>query len=447
MSVSLPLYKPAPAISTGAAAPWFHVIEGSRPVAFLVGGSRIFEIDGAFAERLVANESLAMDQLRQYEVPRPPRERAGYLAEPASISLNLAQICNLACSYCYADEGRFGGAPRTMSGEVAFRAIDRLVDSAAGRRVTVGFIGGEPFLHRELMYRSVAYGTRRAAESSTPIAFSVATNGTLLDADDVALLRAHDFAVSVSMDGGEEIHDRHRPGRRGSGSHARALAAIAPLLDSPGRARVAARATVTRDDLAVADRVGALLEKGFLEVGVSPARSGPDPSLILRGEDWPRLLDAMRVAAEADIHRMRARGESSLRFSNFAIALKEIHRGSCRPLPCGSARSYVSVGADGRYYSCHRTIGVKEFELGDVDSGLSATLREHFVHTRDVDLQEPCRGCWARYLCGGGCHAEVASNGREGCDYIRGWLEFCLARYNELLETAPHLFAEPGEIS
>jgi hypothetical protein len=41
------------------------------------------------------------------------------LPEPAAISLNIAQSCNLSCSYCYADEGRFGGKKRLMPEEVA----------------------------------------------------------------------------------------------------------------------------------------------------------------------------------------------------------------------------------------------------------------------------------------------------------------------------------------
>src|SRR2546426_1054474 len=40
----------------------------------------------------------------------------------------------------------------------------------------------------------------------------------------------------------------------------------------------------------------------------------------------------------------------------------------------------------------------------------------------------------ASYLCGGGCHAEVLSAGRSGCDYIRGWLEYCLEFYDRLLQ-------------
>jgi uncharacterized protein len=427
-----------PQVTSQGAPPWFHLIEGERPLVLLVGASRLFQIEPALAERLLAGQAEALDALRVLEAPRtaPALE----LVEPISLSLNVAQACNLACDYCYADEGRFGGGARQMAGEVALRAIDRVIDAAAGRRVTIGFIGGEPFLHRSLIHECVKYARTRAAEMSVPVSFSIATNGTLLRDDDLALLQTNDFAVSVSLDGDADIHDRHRPRLGGGGSHARALATVAPLLASPGKARVVARATVTRDDLRVSERLTALLDAGFLEVGVSPARTGPDPALVFRSEDWPAFLAEMIRAARGELAHLRANGAGALRFSNLGIALKEIHRGSCRALPCGAGQSYVSLGADGHYYTCHRTIGQPRFELGDLETGPAAGKRRSFLAARDVDLQEPCRTCWARYLCGGGCHAEVMAVGRDGCDYIRGWLEFCLATYSNLLDEFPQLF-------
>ena len=50
---------------------------------------------------------------------------------PLLVELEPLYQCNLACAYCYADEGRFGGAPRRMSAQVARRAVDELLDSAA----------------------------------------------------------------------------------------------------------------------------------------------------------------------------------------------------------------------------------------------------------------------------------------------------------------------------
>jgi len=428
----------------GAPPPAFHLVAGARPLALVVEGSRLYEIDAELALRLDAGEAGAIEELlacgagapglRLAEVAPPPHIHA--------LSLNLAQACNLSCSYCYADEGRFHGAARQMPEAVALAAIDRLLESAGGGRVTVGFIGGEPFLNRSTLHACVAHARARAARLGAAVGFSVTTNGTLLTEADVDLLRDNAFVVTVSLDGDAATHDRHRPDRHGVGSHARALAALGPLLADPGRARVTARATVTRDDLRVAERVGAMLDAGFLEAGVSPARTGPAPELLLCGADWERFLAEMVRAADAELDRVRRLGAGEpLRFSNLGIALQQIHRGSCRPLPCGAAYGYASVSAEGRYYTCHRTLDDPRFALGDLASGPDLEARRRFLAARHVDAQEPCRSCWARYLCGGGCHAEVAAAGRDGCDYVRGWLDHCLRTYVEVAEELPWLLA------
>jgi uncharacterized protein len=38
-------------------------------------------------------------------------------------------------------------------------------------------------------------------------------------------------------------------------------------------------------------------------------------------------------------------------------------------------------------------------------------------------------------LCGGGCHHEVIHRGRPACDYIRGWLHYCLEAWLRLPRT------------
>ena len=62
----------------------------------------------------------------------------------------------------------------------------------------------------------------------------------------------------------------------------------------------------------------------------------------------------------------------------------------------------------------------------------TATRQAEWLAARHVHRQEPCRSCWARYLCGGGCHHEVMRRGRPACDYIRGWLHYCLEAYLRL---------------
>jgi uncharacterized protein len=417
--------------------PRIHLLPGDPPLVFLVEGSRLFETTPEFFEELCSNSEVAeRDVLDMMRVAgHRPAEQA--LPSPTAISLNIAQSCNLSCSYCYADEGRFGGRAAMMSQEVARAAINQLIEDGRGQRVTIGFIGGEPFLNRKLLYWAVEYAVARGKEAGARVGFSITTNGTLLTLEDLDLLRAQSFAVSVSLDGGAEMNDRDRRGRRGESAFELSVERLRPLLQAPGRARIAARATVTRSDLRVLERIEALSEAGFSEVGVSPLRTSPVPGLALEEGDWPVFLDEMVRAAEAELRQLPRQGH--LRFSNLAVAIKQLHVGYCKPLPCGAAASYVSVSARGEYFTCHRTVDDPRYILGNTIQGLSVGSREDFLRARHVDTQQPCRSCWARYLCGGGCHAEVLSAGRSGCDYIRGWLEYCVSAYNKILRESPSL--------
>jgi uncharacterized protein len=423
------------------APPWMHLVPGAKPLVFVVDGSRLYEVSPDLFAGLEAGDETILRKFHEDVHGFGPELDASFedLAEPVSLSLNVAQACNLSCSYCYADEGRFGGPARMMEPELALAAIDRLLAGAGGRRVTVGFIGGEPFLNRRLIHQCVEYARGRGRELKTPVGFSITTNATLLTPADLDLMRRHGFSVSVSLDGVGALNDRHRHDRRGSSSE-RAIEAVRPLLDDAGSAKVAARVTVPRDDLRVLERVEALTSAGFREVGVSPLRSSAEPGLRLQGQDWPAFLAEMIRAAEAEWDRVRHGG--TWQFSNLAIALKELHRGSSRPLPCGAANGYVSLGADGSYFTCHRTIDDPRHQLGNLATGLDREARSRFLKARHVDRQQPCRSCWARYLCGGGCHVEVLAEGRTGCDYILGWLEYCLGLYDKVLTERPDLLPQ-----
>ena len=416
--------------------PWFHLVAGAPPAVLVVPDSMLFDLDDEAFAALSRGDPEALAELRSYV--GPARIESSELPPVTALSLNVAQACNMSCAYCYANEGRFGGTARLMGKDVAFRGIDMLIGDAAGRAVTVGFIGGEPFLNRTLVHDCVNYARAAAARAGIGLRFAVTTNATLLRDEDIRLLRDNRFAVTVSIDGGPP-HNRHRQFHGGRDTATAVASGIAPLLADPGEARVAARATVTRDDLDVVGRIAWLNELGFAEAGVAPVRTSPRDELILRGDDWSVFLQNMIMASRIELDRVSSGGQP--RFSNLWVALREIHRGAARPLPCGSAVSYLSLDANGQFHSCHRTVDTPGFGMGSLENGVEAAARHAFLASRHVDTQEPCASCWARYLCGGGCHAEVAAAGRSGCDYIRGWLDHCLRTYLYVLDRHPILLA------
>lgn len=360
---------------------------------------------------------------------------------PQNLSLNVTAACNLACDYCYAGRGAFGGAQSgAMTTTVGEEAVDTLLAGCDRRSyATVGFLGGEPFLHRRLVHRLVEYVSRRAAAVGQPIGFSVTTNGTLLDDDDVELLRSHRFSVTVSLDGGRSVHDRRRIWLAGQGSWDDAMAHVRPLLAHPGQAEVSARATLTRDDLDLTGRHDALAAEGFRSIGFAPVRVGVG---ALGDSDWPRWLAASVALGERELSVIRGGGDTT--FDNFRVALRRLDAGSSSPYPCGAGGGYASVSTAGQWFACHRAIGDDDYLLGDGDVAVDPARQQRFLEAHHVERVEPCRSCWARYLCSGGCHQEAATRTDAACDAIRGWLEFCLDAYCVVSSERPAWFGRGG---
>ena len=409
---------------------------------FVVDRSRIYDLA---ADALEDEETLA-DLVATLDRAVTPAIDGTPLAPPPlqSLSLNVAQACNLSCGYCYADAGRFGGRARLMPLEVGRRAVDRLIAEAApDSDLLLGFMGGEPFLNRRLIHAIAPYAEARAAESGHAIRFSLTTNGTLIEPDDAALLARHPFQVTVSLDGPAEVHDRQRrlPGDR-DGAYAATRRGL-DLLARHGRPRhLSARVTVTPGTASrLRPTLDHLLGLGFDEVGFAPVLVSPDPRLALGPDDFGRFLAEMVDCGEAALAAIAAGRRYP--FANLEQALFELHRGSHRPYPCGAGAAYLSVSAEGGLYACHRLVDDAGFAFGHIDTGSDRAARARHLAARHVDAAEPCRGCWARYLCGGGCHHEVDRRGRVACDYIRGWLDFCLRAYVELERSAPLYFSDP----
>jgi uncharacterized protein len=429
-------------IAAHPAAPRFHRFgSGAGEHVLIVRHSRIFDLPAETADVFdrgsIDAESLA-EALGASVGAEAPLE-AVVAPTPQSISLNVSSSCNLTCAYCYAARGGFEGKqPEPMAWPVARAAIDRLVASTdPAAPITIGFLGGEPFVNRALIHQAVAYAVDVARQRRLDVRFSVTTNGTLLRADDADLLRTHRFAVTVSIDGGAALQNAQRPAASGKDGFALLRAGTAELLRRPGLARLSARATVTARGLDLEDPFDAILALGFPEVGFSPLRIAREGAGALGDADWPAYLAALVRLARRELAVARSGGP--IRLANLAVALEQLHRGASAPYPCGAGGGYFSVSAAGTWYACHRAIGSPAFELGD-NEGLDAPRRARFLAERHVHSQGACGTCWARYLCSGSCHQEATARTDSSCGFIRGWLDFCLGAYCDLADARPDYF-------
>jgi len=414
----------------------FHVLRGGSGWHLLAAdGSRLFDADADLVERLwsAASEAEVASVLADEGLDGAPRIDDRPLDPPPvhALSLAVAQRCNLGCGYCYAQQGDFGGAAKNMPLDTARRAVELLVEAAApGARLTLAFLGGEPLVNRAVLQGATRHAVDLAARRGVQVTFSITTNGTLVTEADGDFFEEHGFAVTVSLDGPREVHDALRPDRQGRGSFDRTLRNVRPLLARQRHMQVSARVTVTPRNLGLRQTLEQFVAEGFHSVGFSPMLSSQGGTGEMQADDLEIMLGEMVDCGHE--YERRTRDGQRFPFANLANALREIERGTHRPYPCGAGAGYLGVSADGDLSTCHRFVGDAEGAMGTLASGVDVGRQSAWLADRHVHRQEPCRSCWARYLCGGGCHHEAMRRGRPACDYIRGWLHYCLEVYLRL---------------
>ena len=419
--------------------PQVHLIETARGGnLFVVDGSRLFaaglslysRFESAIKDRNFTEISALLDKVGLGGSPLIGDEP---LSNPAihALSLAIAQKCNLGCTYCYAQQGEFGGVGKNMALAEATRAVDLLVNGAEeGARLNLAFLGGEPLVNRAVLQAATRYAAELAERRGNPITFSITTNGTLLTEADAEFFEAHAFAVTISLDGPRDTHNLLRPFKSGNGSFDAILQRIRPLLALQRRMQVSARVTVTPANLELRRTLDEFIELGFHSVGFSPMLSSPSGNGEMQGENLETMLGEM-IDCGREFERRTVKGER-YPFANMTNAMREIQRGTHRPYPCGAGAGYLGVSADGELSACHRFVGDEAGAMGTLNNGVDRRRQAEWLTERHVHRQEPCRSCWARYLCGGGCHHEVIHRGRPACDYIRGWLHYCLEAWVRL---------------
>ncbi len=129
--------------------------------------------------------------------------RSDELSAPLMSTVDITDVCNLNCAYCYAHNDRVGFVPKD-------RIVQTILDlhDAGVWQIVIG--GGEPFLHPDLL-EILDVVLRRG------VRLSLTSNGTVGSGEDIdriaSLQRRYEgrLSIQISLDGpSPEINDRMR---------------------------------------------------------------------------------------------------------------------------------------------------------------------------------------------------------------------------------------------
>ena len=270
-----------------------------------------------------------------------------------ALCLHIAHDCNLACKYCFAEEGEYHGRRALMSSEVGF---------------------------------------------------TLTTNGILLNDEILDFANKEMSNIVLSIDGRKEINDLMRPTRNNHGSsYDIIMPKFKKVAESRNQMNYYVRGTFTHNNLDFSEDVLHLADEGFEQISVEPVVAQPTDSYAIREEDIPFLCEQYDILAKEIIKRKKA--GKGFNFFHFMI---DINGGPCvakRLSGCGSGCEYLAVTPWGDFYPCHQFVGNEDFLMGNVDDGIvRPDIRDMFKNS-NVYSKEKCKNCFAKFYCSGGCAA------------------------------------------
>ena len=333
----------------------------------------------------------------------------------AMLVMNLD--CNLGCKYCY-EEGIKGKL--YMSAETAERLIDLIERNylSHGKTVHLDFYGGEPLLSLELIKDISKRLTSSAEEKGLSYTFGLVTNGTLLTgkiAEELAALGLE--SAKITIDGPQENHDRFRPFKSGSGSFdtvIRNIKETCSVIDFQIGGNYTGE--TYRDFPNLLDY---LLKEGLTPERISMVKFDPVTKTGGAIADYRGGCESINEPwlFEANI------------FLREEVMKRGFHTPKIVPSTCMiELNDDIVVNFDGTIYKCPGLIGWKNFEVGDLKTGIRDFKESYNL---DVWKKQECLNCEYLPLCFGGCrYMKLLRDGKiDGVDCRKPYLDATLEAF------------------
>ena len=322
-----------------------------------------------------------------------------------AMCLHVAHDCNMTCKYCFGDKGAFEGTRSLLSLETGEKAIDFLLKHSGTRRnLEIDFFGGEPLMNFDVVKGLVAYGREKEKAYGKNIRFTITTNGLLLDDAKADYINENMDNVILSIDGRPSVNDNMRRTINDKGTYDIITQNYLRFVEKR-KGTYYVRGTFTRENLDFSEDVKHLADIGFKNVSVEPVVTNHSVSYALQDGDMELIFSEYEKLT--DLYLEYAREGKKFEFFHFNI---DLNQGPCvvkRVSGCGAGTEYVAISPEGDIYPCHQFVGNHDFRLGSLYEGHFENKRYDEFNKAHIYNKDQCRGCWAKFYCSGGCHANA----------------------------------------
>ncbi|MGD2248167.1 MAG: radical SAM protein [Candidatus Methanofastidiosia archaeon] len=360
--------------------------------------------------------------------------------EKVEILVNASQTCNLACEYCFVDEGKFNyddSRVMHLSTDLAERLIHVLPEALPWvTEFCIHFYGGEPLLNVAAMRKAVEV----AKAYNGLYTFAITTNGTIVSDEAISVLKDGKFSVVLSIDGPPHIHDGMRRTKNGEPTHDIVIKFLS-LLREPPAVPVRGSAVIRKGwSLHEAEKYLNSLDVDLIKA--QPVRLSEDHPLMLDKTERQQYITDLGKVADTVINNLKeGKAPKDDRFNQRVL---QVLQRTKRTSFCGAGEWSFGVAADGTVLPCVLLAGVPGTVLGHIDDPPSTWVKQGKKWAHEHGPRTECASCWALPLCGGGCPAMLHVCGEDECVLTRAHCELSLAIYGEFLDNKVDLLYLAG---
>lgn len=339
----------------------------------------------------------------------------------------IGPTCNLDCHYCYyLDKKHLYGEGKSlrMPDDILEAYIVQHIAACPDPVIRFSWHGGEPTVLGLDYFWGIVALQRKHQPPNRRITNGIQTNGTLLDEEWCRFLASEGFAVGISLDGPQELHDLHRVTRDQSPTFERAIRGYKLLQEHQ----------VSTEVLCVvnADNVRHPLQvyRFFRDLGASyitflplvePQPGAPD-GVSLRTVPSEAFGDFLCSIFDEwtgqDIGRIKVQiFEEAARTAFGQEHTLCVFRETCGDVPV--------IEHSGDFYSCDHYVDV-EYCLGNIREThlvdlLESPAQRAFGQAKLDTLPRACRVCEVGAMCNGGCPKNRilrTPDGQAGLNYL-----------------------------
>ncbi|MBW4696721.1 MAG: SPASM domain-containing protein [Aphanocapsa lilacina HA4352-LM1] len=375
---------------------------------FVVHGS--CESNFSVLQKLVENRMLIASEQNELAVLEQRFLSGRNARNTFALTIVTSLGCNYDCLYCYELK-----QPSLIGAEVVnslLELIDKKLPEIESFKVS--WLGGEPLLGKSKLLALSDRFIERCDRFRVTYAADLTTNGSLLDEQTCAELRARRvLSAQVSLDGPALIHDRRRPLKNGDPTFWKILQ---NLHHAVNYLNISIRVNVDSDNVSGAEQLLQILQAEGLENKLSVHLA---------------QVVAVNDGAATPSSTYRSRCLNSIEFAKVQLEFVKLasRYGFGDPLlpkpigtGCTAVRAHeLVVGSKGELYKCWNSIGNPLEVVGHISNYQDCNGRLQKWLKYDPFSDEECRNCVALPVCMGGCarHAMDPVQHDNRCDTFR----------------------------